>query len=134
MLEVANLAGEKINRGFLERVAEKTLKTIDGNKLGDISLVFVDKKKIQQINKEYRRKNEPTDVLSFEGLNEIFICPAIVRNQAERMEVSFKNELMRVLVHGILHLAGYQHEKTRKDADKMKQLEDKILQKIHGAN
>jgi len=65
----------------------------------EISLVFVGKEKIQEINKKYRRKDQPTDVLSFdEDLNEIFICPDVVRSQAKMFDVSFKAELARVLI------------------------------------
>ena len=97
-----------------------------------ISLVFVNENKIKEINRRYRQKNEATDVLSFEGLNEIFICPAAVKRQAKKLKNPFRSELMRVLIHGILHLKGYRHKKSKKEAERMEGLEEKILQSING--
>jgi len=100
--------------------------------LRQISLVFVNENKIKEINRRYRQKNEATDVLSFEGLNEIFICPAAVKKQAKKLKNPFRSELMRVLIHGILHLKGYMHEKNKKETERMEEMEEKILQSING--
>ncbi|MBI4709236.1 MAG: rRNA maturation RNase YbeY [Candidatus Portnoybacteria bacterium] len=127
MLEITNLTRHKIYGRELIEVAQKVLKIVGSENLKEISLVFVDEKKIQEINKKYRRKNKPTDVLSFEGLNEVFICPQVVAKQARELGVSFESELMRVLVHGILHLIGHDHEKSAKEAEKMRKIEEKIL-------
>ncbi|OGZ33407.1 MAG: rRNA maturation RNase YbeY [Candidatus Portnoybacteria bacterium RBG_19FT_COMBO_36_7] len=131
MLQITNLAGNKINRRLFSKVLEKTLKIVDGSVLGEISLVFVAEEKIKEINYQYRRKNEVTDGLSFEGLNEIFICPSFIKKQAKSLNTPFGSELMRVLIHGILHLKGFDHEKSGKEADKMRKLEEKILQNIN---
>ena len=62
---------------------------------------------MKELNWKYRKKNEPTDVLSFgNGLNEIFICPAVVEKQEGE---SFKKKLAEVLIHGILHILGEKH-------------------------
>lgn len=129
-MEITNLTGQKIDKFFLNKVAREALRSVDKKNIGDISLVLVGKEKIKEINKKYRHKNKPTDVLSFEDLNEIFICPGVVKKQAKNLKVQFKSELARVLIHGILHLAGYDHEKGRKEAEKMRELEEKIIQKI----
>lgn len=126
-VDIINLISEKTDVAFLKRVAKKTLSIVGKE---DISVVLVGEKKIQEINKKYRRKNKPTDVLSFEGLNEIFICSNVVKKQAKEFGVLFKNELARVLIHGILHLKGYDHEKSEKEADGIRKIEDKILGNI----
>jgi len=90
------------------------------------------------MNFQYRGKDRTTDVLSFglyEGessraqgneLGDIFICvPQIIR-QARRFSVSTKEEFIRMLVHGILHLLGYDHE-TSSDATRMFELQEKLL-------
>ena len=68
---------------------------------------------------------------SIEDLNEIYICLDAVKKQAANLKKSFKIELTRVLVHGILHLLGFNHEKGGKKAQAMKDKEEKILNKIH---
>jgi len=127
-MEITNLTREKTDSVFLKRIARKTIDVV--GKLDNISLVFVGEQKIQAINKKYRAKDKPTDVLSFERLDEIFICPQVVKIQAKELNISFKNELARVLIHGILHLKGFDHEKGGKEADKMEKLENNILSNI----
>ncbi len=127
MLEVINLTSYKIDKKFLEKVAQGTLKIADNKKIKEVSLVLVSENKIREINKKYRRQNKPTDVLSFEELNEIFICPSMVKKKAPRRRGSFKGELTRVFVHGILHLAGYDHEKSERGGKIMREKEDFIL-------
>ncbi len=132
MADITNFTGFKIDKGFLEKIIGGALKITDGKKIKEISLVLVNPREIRKINRQYRPKNEVTDVLSFEGLNEIFICPSAVKKQAKRLKTSFVSELMRVLIHGILHLKGYRHEKSAKDTGKMRKKEEEILQKING--
>lgn len=97
MIEVNNLTRSEIDEKFLKRVAKKTLKS--ENKVLDVSVALVGRKRIRELNKKYRKKDEATDVLSFgSDLNEIIICPAIA-----------KHNLNKVLIHGILHILGYSH-------------------------
>jgi probable rRNA maturation factor len=131
MMEITNLTNEKIDKRLLRDVFDKTLEIVKIGKKPEISLVFVTEDRIREINKKYRNKNEVTDVLSFEGLNEIYVCPSAVKNQAGKSKNSFTSELMRVLIHGILHLEGYEHEKNGQEAARMKKLEEKIFLKIN---
>jgi len=90
----------------------------------------------RELNNTYRKKDYPTDVLSF-PLNEklpggfyigdIFICYAIAERQAEENEVSIEEELLTLMIHGILHLAGYDHEE---DDGEMLELQDKLLDEL----
>lgn len=107
MIEVNNLTKRKIDEDFLKALAKKVLKR--ENKTIDISIAIVGKKRIRELNKKYRKKDEATDVLSFGGdLNEIIICPEKV-----------KNSLGEVLIHGIFHLLGYQHSKKMEQKEKL---------------
>ena len=83
------------------------------------------------MNRDFRGLDKVTDVLSFEWhcegiLGEIYIAEAQVRKQAPRYDNSFKAELRRMLVHGILHLCGYDHMKPV-DRKKMRAREEEIL-------
>ena len=69
-----------------------------------LSIACVDEKTSRKINKKYRKKNEPTDILSFaisEKMGEIFICKEIARKK--------KNSVPFLVIHGSLHLKGFEH-------------------------
>ncbi len=107
-----------------------------------LSLLFTDNEKIQVINRDYRGKDSPTDVISFayletdgdigpyNTLGDIIISLERVEEQAKEYNHNFKREFYYVLTHGILHLIGYDHIE---DEDKviMRKKEEEILLK-HG--
>lgn len=124
MIEINNLTTSDIDEKFLKGVAKKVLKGEDRKEVG-LSIVFVGQGKMRKLNKKYRGKNKVTDVLSFDnGLNEIVICLREVKKNAKRFKSTFKKELARVLIHGILHLLGYEHEKNKKEAKKMEKRQE----------
>jgi len=146
MIEINNLTSFVVDDKKFSTVAKNVLKG-ENKETETISLAFVDKEEIRQLNKNFRKKDKPTDVLSFalseDGyLGEIVICPDIVKENAKKYGVSVEYETMKVFVHGILHLLGYDHEKTsasnasRSDADWekeaiiMEQKQDQYLSKI----
>lgn len=101
-----------------------------------LSIVFVNRQEMHGINLRYREKDYPTDVLSFayegvrmEGdpfLGEIIIAPQVALENAVRSGTSPERELRKLLVHGTLHLLGYDHEK---DKGEMNRLQAKLLQR-----
>jgi len=102
-----------------------------GNKETIISLAIVVKKKIQELNKIYRQQDKPTDVLSFgyEDSNdklegEIILCLEVIKKNAKKDGIAWKDELIKNIIHGILHIIGYKHGK------KMFDCQDKIFNKI----
>jgi len=111
MIEINNLTTVSIDEEFLKKVAEKVL---EGEKAkGELSIALVGQGRIRELNKKYRGKNRVTDVLAFpsNGLGEIVICLREVKKNAKRFGSSFEKELATCLIHGILHLLGYDHEK-----------------------
>jgi probable rRNA maturation factor len=132
MIEINNLSlkYKKIDEVFLKKVAEKVLKAEENKKKIELSIAIVNPEEIKKLNKEYRKKNKPTDVLSFgeigSDVSEIVICPEEVEKNGE----NFKKELTLVLIHGILHLFKYDHEKTVKEAERMFQKQEEYLSKI----
>ncbi|MDP2927171.1 MAG: rRNA maturation RNase YbeY [bacterium] len=128
-------------RGFrrkaLEKIIEKVLagelkipSTPEGKeKEASLVLLFLAPAKMAELNLRYRQKKGPTDVLSFSALEagylgEVIICPAQVRQNARRFKEEFPKELQRVLIHGVLHLLGYDHERGRQKAILMKKKEE----------
>jgi len=95
---------------------------------------------MRSLNRNYRGKDYATDVLSFayggnevEGepfLGEIIIAPAVAAEQAQRFRTGMENEMRRLLVHGILHLLGYDHETDRGE---MSRLQAGLMRKTRGA-
>lgn len=100
--------------------------TILGKKY-DLSLVFIGKKRSQTINKTYRNKDYPTNILSFpldKDTGEIFICLDKVKTEKKNFDMSEHKFLTYLFIHGALHLKGYDHGK------KMESLEEKYLKKF----
>ncbi len=104
----------------------------------DLILVFVDDKTIQLINKKYRKKDKPTDILSFSykeedfinadkfPLGEIIISVETALLNANHYNISFNLELYKLFIHGLLHILGYDHEKNT-DYLEMKKKEDFLI-------
>lgn len=118
-LEINNLTNFAVDRKSFAQVAKKVLSG-ENRGIETISLAFVGKEEMKKLNKKYRGKGKPTDVLSFElkeknYLGEIVICPEVVKEK--------KEEIIEVFVHGILHLLGYDHEKSKKEARMMENKE-----------
>lgn len=92
---------------------------------GSVSVHLVGTKKIASLNAMYRGIDAPTDVLSFEtgeqwgnevDLGDIFLCQPYIIDQAKRFDVPLREEARRMLIHGVLHLLGYDHETEREAA------------------
>ncbi len=116
-----------VHKKFLEKVAEKTLKIL-GIKIPEISIVLVGDAKIKELNRKYRKRNKVTDVLAFD-YGEIFICLPQAKRQAKELGHTLKKELAILLIHGILHVAGYD-DKTKKDYNKIASKQEEIWEKI----
>ena len=126
-----------IERRALARKAKIVLAAID---LGDaeLSLALVDDAEIRRLNRDYRGKDRPTDVLSFslrEGefgevssaIGDVVISLDTARRQASERRSTLAGEVDRLLVHGILHLAGYDHEVSPREERRMKRKEREML-------
>lgn len=89
---------------------------------------------IHRLNRQYRGKNKPTDVLSFpladalhpHLLGDVVISTETAVRQAKRRSLSLQEELQTLLVHGILHLLGYDHEVSRSEAIRMHRKEREV--------
>jgi len=121
---------------YVTRVLEKEYIS-NSKKVVYLSLLFTNNDEIQDINKKYRKKDAPTDVISFayhevdEGgffdtLGDIIISIERVEDQAKNYNHSFERELYYVLTHGILHLLGYDHL-NESDKKEMRKKEEEIL-------
>ena len=148
MIEINNITTDQVDEDFLIKIAKIVLEGEKQEQDAGISIAILGQGRMRKINKIYRKKNRVTDVLSFpnskilkekfkvgpiikaEGLGEIVICLREVKKNAKRAKSNLKKELARVLIHGILHLLGYDHEKGEAQAIKMREKEEFYLNKI----
>ncbi|GAB4277954.1 MAG: hypothetical protein Kow0029_20960 [Candidatus Rifleibacteriota bacterium] len=111
----------KLNLKLIKKIAEEIMRFEATPEKAELSLVFCDDDFIQKLNKDYRGKNEPTDVLSFpmeeetfdsevRMLGDVVVSTETALRQAESMKHEPILEVVFLLIHGILHLRGYEHE------------------------
>ena len=130
---------------FVENLLSQAAKLLNLKKGQEVSVIIVGNKQIQTLNKKFRHQDKVTDVLSFnqkEGekiikikelnnyLGEIFICYPQLARQARRYGNTAKEEFTLLLVHGLLHLLGYDDQTALADK-KMKRIQDKIISNLH---
>ena len=117
------------------RKVKKLVDTIiknEGKTAGEISFIITSDDYLRSINREFLNHSYFTDVISFDygfGDNiagEIYISEDTVRRNAVEYNVDFDNEMLRVMIHGVLHLAGYDDE-TAAEQQEMRRLEDKWI-------
>ena len=141
-IEVASIkTGGKVSIRGLKRKAEKILEILKQN-CSELSIALVGNREIQELNAGYRKKNEPTDVLSFPSgetlptgmriLGDVVISVEQAEKQAGERGKTLMEEMESLLIHGILHLLGYDHERSQKDARVMRGMEKKISRALCG--
>jgi probable rRNA maturation factor len=117
---------------LFENLAKKAGQ-MNGYKEGEVSVALVDNQQIKKINKQFRKIDQPTDVLSFpmdeEIWGDVIISIDRAREQAKDYGHSFQREIGYLFTHGVLHLLGYDH-KDSVDKKEMRNLEEKILSKV----
>ena len=148
MIEINNLTTNEVDEEFLRKIV---IAVLEGEKIGtevELSIAFLGPRRMRNLNRRYRRKNRVTDVLAFpeseivfekfkaepfqkiKGLGEIVICLRKVKKNAKRFSTSFEKELATCLIHGLLHLLGYKHERGGDEAKKMEAKQNYYLKKI----
>jgi len=99
------------------------LETLRSPTLGELSLAFVSDSDIRKLNRDYRHKDSPTNVLSFpdEGpaplLGDIVLALETIRREAAEKAISIEAHVSHLIIHGFLHLQGYDHETEATAAD-----------------
>ncbi|MDE2027256.1 MAG: rRNA maturation RNase YbeY [Candidatus Omnitrophica bacterium] len=97
-------------------------------KLQGLSIVFVGPQRMRAINKKYLNHDFVTDVLTFDlggGVAEIIVCPQAAQANARAYKNSTREEIILYVIHGLLHLAGY-NDHSPSDAFKMRRMEAKL--------
>lgn len=114
-IDIFNETTEKIDKDAVETTVIKTFSKLFSAQHSEIEIIFCNKKKITELNRKYLRRVGSTDIISFPNANpdqslislgSLVICPAIVKQ--------YKESLDEVIIHGMIHLAGYNHETAPK--------------------
>jgi len=139
MLEIINNQRKvKIDAKAFEEFAGKVVEKISQTSGRFLTIAFVSDKKMRLFNKTFRGKDTTTDVLSFpfeaeefeagdNNLGDIFISLDQAKRQAEENNLTFEREIRQLILHGILHLCGFDHET---DAGEMNRLELKLREEL----
>jgi probable rRNA maturation factor len=136
-----------VDKGLVRRVVRQALKAEEVAYPYEVSLVFADAERVRQLNRDYRGVDEPTDVLAFymlpqkefdcpfalppDGvthLGEVIISYPQAVTQAKKQGHPLQRELVVLVIHGILHLLGYNHEESG-EGKKMREREKELLEK-----
>jgi probable rRNA maturation factor len=124
----------KIDAKNIKKITEALLNSL-GFQNKDLSILFVDNKKITILNEKYFGRNNPTNVISFsymdglpgEVLGDIIISVERAEEEARSSGTYFYERLFALIVHGLAHVMGYDHEKDEKENRKMKTREKKLM-------
>lgn len=111
-----------------------------GHSTAHLSLSLVGDSRMRQLNRTYRQRDYATDVLAFPTvpfkgqeepvLGDVIICLPTARAQAATFGNTPDQELLRLLIHGILHLLGYDHERSPKEAKRMQRKEQTLFRRL----
>ena len=137
-----------LNEDALAQIIDTTLAHLDMDEPTEIGIACVDLAESHELNLQYRGKDKPTNVLSFPSdipeeilemldarpLGDLVICIPVVLHEAEEQQKTSINHFTHMLVHGVLHLLGYDHELGDVEAEEMESLEIAILAKLDIAN
>ncbi len=129
-------AGKHYPIDALKKIAASILKALEQSQ-AELSVALVGDQEMRPLNAKYRKKNKTTDVLSFPAdralpgkaglLGDVIISIEQAKRQARDRKTSLEIEMVMLLIHGILHLLGYDHERSQRQAKIMATLEQKLL-------
>ncbi len=128
------VGGQRVARGVMRRVMRAIASEIKVLKPFKVSIAFVCAREIRRLNRVYRGKDQVTDVLSFdmddeEFLGEVLIDYEQAKRQAKEMKHTIGNEIIFLIVHGVLHLFGHDHERPL-DRKRMFTIQTRILERL----
>ena len=125
-----------LNLRLLRRIAQTVLTELFGSTSGELGIHLLGPQSMAKLNWDFLQHEGPTDVITFNHsqndgalYGEIFICPKVAVEQARRYQVAWQKELTRYLVHGLLHLKGYD-DKTSKVRRIMKKHENRLVRRM----
>ena len=119
----------------VERLVRKAARAALGTRVKSLTVALSDDRRVRTLNKRDRRKDKPTNVLSYPSGEKAFLGDVVLARQTVWREAREQNKtpadhLAHLVVHGTLHLLGHDHETGDADAERMEALERRILKKL----
>ncbi len=142
---ISEFGVEGVDEEFVQFVFDVVVSIAGLSEESEAGLLITDNEHMQSLNKKFRDKDKPTNVLSFaywetndqafsnlddqNYLGDVFISRPILQEEAEKEKITNRERFVALFVHGLLHLAGMSHG-TEVDAEKMEAMEDKIIAQV----
>jgi len=135
MSSVVHIYNETSRKKLPKAKIKKTIENVLSHfgKSYELNIVFVDEERIRELNRNYLKHDYVTDVISFDlsdenvSIGEVYVCIEQAERQAKEYRVSFESEILRLAIHGVLHILGFD-DNTIENQNEMHKLEDNFLQ------
>ena len=142
---ITNQQKSKVKLNLIKSIAKDTLNNLGCQDNAELSILLTDNTCIRKLNNRYLKKDKPTDVLSFPMLDfnsafriphsalflgDIVISVETAQKQSQKLGITVYEEISKLLIHGILNLLGFDHEKGKKEAVKMRKEEERLLDRV----
>jgi len=119
----------------VERLVRRAARAALGKKIRSLTVALADDKRVRALNKRDRRKDKPTNVLSYPSGEKVFLGDIVLARQtvwreAREQKKTAADHVAHLVVHGTLHLLGYDHETGEADAERMEALERRVLKRL----
>jgi probable rRNA maturation factor len=119
----------------VERLVRRAARAALGNKVRSLTIALSDDRRVRALNKRDRSTDKPTNVLSYPSGEKVFLGDVVLARQtvwreARTQKKTPADHVAHLVVHGTLHLLGYDHETSDADAERMEALERRILKKL----
>lgn len=127
---------EAASREEVLRVARAVARA-EGISSGEISITFLEAPAMAALNEAHLDRAGPSDVIAFnlgalhEPLGDIYVCPEVARESAAELGIELREELLRLVVHGLLHVFGYDHpDGADRETSEMFQRQEELLRRL----
>ncbi|MCG3205463.1 MAG: Endoribonuclease YbeY [Elusimicrobia bacterium] len=120
-------------RARFPRLVKKTLQSEKKKVKGEVNFIFVGRKKIRELNLQFLKESGETDVIAFphpSGGGDVYICGPVAKDNAKRFREPYGRELVRLVIHGTLHLLGYT-DWPRKDRERMWKVQERLVNLLY---
>lgn len=139
IIDIENRSNVSVEQKKLQKIANFVMKELKLRPEQELSISLVDIKEMTELHQKWMNESGPTDVMSFRlaeitefdfSLGDVVICPAIAEKDANKLQKSPAEHLVFLLVHGILHLIGFDHQEAAERRD-MQQQEVNLMNRIN---
>lgn len=130
MVTLIKQCRDRLPKTFILNWSDRLLRKLRLN--DELRLVFVGAHEARRVNRRFRKRYYVPDVLTFDNgepgvLGELMICPEKIKNQANKRKIPLQHEYALMITHGVLHLIGYDHERSQVEAEEMERVQNNLF-------